>query len=161
MKRSVEAAVETDLTRIFDTIEYPEAYRITYLANAIVFPAYADIKKDFGLVRAEYILLVCLSHFDTLTAQDVAQISRRPRNTISRAVHRMLEEGFLDRAPDPADGRQSHLRITPAGREMHGQIATYLSRRQDEVLAGLTAEERATLQRILKKAALHAATLDT
>lgn len=47
-----------DLTRIFDTIEYPEAFRITYLANAIVFPAYALIKRDFGLVRAEYILLV-------------------------------------------------------------------------------------------------------
>lgn len=156
-----EVTGQADLTRIFDTIEYPAAYRITYLANAIVFPAYADIKKDFGLVRAEYILLVCLSHFDALTAQDVARISRRPRNTISRAVHRMLAEGYLDRAPDPEDGRQSHLRITPAGRKMHGRISTYLTRRQDEVLAGLDPDERATLLRILKKAALHAATLET
>lgn len=151
---------EPDLTKIFDTIEYPEAYRITYLANSIVFPAYAEIKQDFSLVRAEYILLACLSHFDVLTAQDVARISRRPRNTISRAVHRMLNEGLIDRAPDPNDGRQSRLRITNAGRKLHESISAYLSRRQDEVLDVLSAQERQTLTLLLKKAALHAATLD-
>ena len=150
----------TKLTQIFDTIEYPEAYRITYLANSIVFPAYAEIKKDFGLVRAEYILLACLSHFEMLTAQDVARISRRPRNTISRAVHRMMDEGYLDRAPDPDDARQARLRITPSGRDLHRKISGYLRRRQDEVLGKLTAEERRTLSSLLKKAALHTAELD-
>ena len=154
-------AYTPDLTQIFDTIEYPEAYRITYLANAIVFPAYDHIKKDFGLVRAEYILLACLSHFDVLTAQDVARISRRPRNTISRAVHRMLAEGYLDRAPDPLDGRQARLRITASGRKLHDKISGYLSRRQDEVLGNLDADERQSLTRLLKKAAIHAAKLDT
>lgn len=149
-----------DLTRIFETIEYPQAYRITYLANAIVFPAYADIKKDFGLVRAEYILLACLSHFDVLTAQEVARISRRPRNTISRAVHRMLADGYLDRAPDPDDGRQAWLRITPRGRALHDKIADYLHARQEAVLGGLSADERDTLGALLTKAALHAAALE-
>lgn len=150
----------TDLTQIFDTIEYPEAYRITYLANAIVFPAYADIKRDFGLVRAEYILLACLSHFDVLTAQEVARISRRPRNTISRAVHRMLGDGFLDRAPDPTDGRQAKLRITAKGRDLHDAISEYLRRRQDAVLSVLSEAERQVLTDLLKKAALNAAQLD-
>ena len=160
MGNSADPNSGTDLTRLFDTIEYPEAYRITYLANAIVFPAYAAIKRDFGLVRAEYILLVCLSHFDELTAQDVARISRRPRNTISRAVHRMLDEGYLVRAPDPSDGRQATLTITAEGRAMHEQISKYLTKRQEEVFATLTRDERRTLLKILKKAALHASTLD-
>ena len=145
---------ETDLTRIFDEIEYPLAYRITYLANSIVFPAYGAIKREFGLVRAEYILLVCLSHFERLTAQEVARISRRPRNTISRAVHRMLAEGYLDRAPDPADGRQAVLCITPAGRALHERIVGTLVARQEEVLGGLDAGEREVLGRLLRKAAL-------
>lgn len=150
----------TDLTRIFDTIEYPEAYRITYLANAIVFPAYDAIQRDFGLIRAEYILLVCLSHFDELTAQDVARISRRPRNTISRAVHRMVAEGHITRKPDPDDARQAHLAITTSGRALQDKIADYLKARQEEVLTGLDAAERKTLSIILKKAALHTANLD-
>ncbi|NRB32259.1 MAG: MarR family transcriptional regulator [Rhizobiaceae bacterium] len=149
-----------DLSKIFDTIEYPDAYRITYLGNAIVMPAYDAVQRDFGLVRAEYILLVCLSHYEELTAQDVARIARRPRNTISRAVHRMLKEGHLERAPDPNDGRQARLRITPSGRALHEEIATYLLRRQEEVLSVLSADERRILSGILQKAALHAATLD-
>lgn len=155
-----EPGAQQDLTTIFDTIEYPEAYRITYLANSIVFPAYDAIKRDFGLIRPEYILLVCLSHFDELTAQDVARVSRRPRNTISRAVHRMLELGYIMRAPDPADARQARLRITEDGRRTHSEVAEYLKRRQEEVLSGLSAHERQTLSEILKKAALHAAYLD-
>ena len=149
-----------DLTKIFNTIEYPDAYRITYLGNAIVMPAYDAVQRDFGLVRAEYILLVGLSHYDVLTAQDVARIARRPRNTISRAVHRMLKEGHLERAPDPNDGRQARLRITPSGRALHEEIATYLLRRQEEVLSVLSADERRVLSGILQNAALHAATLD-
>ena len=149
-----------DLTRLFDTIEYPLAYRITYLANAIVFPAYADIKRDFGLVRAEYILLVCLSHFDTLTAQDVAKMSNRPRNTISRAVHRMETEGYLIRKPDPKDGRQATLTITHAGRAMHENIATYLKARQETVFECLTDDEKQTLSKLLKKAAVHTARIN-
>ncbi|MBY8974513.1 MarR family transcriptional regulator [Rhodobacteraceae bacterium NNCM2] len=160
MAKDSDQDKRADLTRIFDTIEYPEAYRITYLANAIVFPAYDAIKRDFGLIRPEYILLVCLSHFEELTAQEVARISRRPRNTISRAVHRMLDEGYIARAPDPSDARQARLRITPAGRALHEKIATYLARRQEEVFATLDPEERQTLAAILKKAALHAASLD-
>ncbi|MEP1209272.1 MAG: MarR family transcriptional regulator [Rhizobiaceae bacterium] len=148
-----------DLAEIFDEIEYPEAFRITYLANSIVFPAYGEIKRDFGLVRSEYILLACLSHFEELTAQDVARISRRPRNTISRAVHRMLAEGFLQRAPDPSDGRQARLRITRLGRDLHHKIASYLVRRQDQILGGLSTSERSTLSKLLKKAALHASRL--
>lgn len=154
------AKTPTDLTPIFDAIEYPDAYRITYLANSIVFPAYGAIKRDFGLVRAEYVLLACLSHFEELTAQDIANISRHPRNTISRAVHRMLDEGYIARASDPADGRQAILRITAAGRALHDQIAPYLTAQQDKVFAALTAEERHTLSEILKKAALSVASTE-
>lgn len=158
---SLDDTGEDDLTRIFDAIEYPEAFRITYLANAIVFPAYADIKRDFGLVRAEYVLLACLSHFENLTAQDVSRISGRPRNTVSRAVHRMLDEGYLKRTPDPSDGRQSTLKITPTGRKLHQDISIYLTSRQNVVLGGLTDDERRIMGRLLKKAALYAARLET
>ena len=105
-----------DYSNIFEAVEFPDAYKVSYLANAIVFPTYEDVRKDFGLVRAEYHLLLCLAHYSELTAQDVARITRRPRNSISRAVHRMLDLGFLKRVPDPDDARQAKLQITREGR---------------------------------------------
>ncbi|MEM8979908.1 MAG: MarR family transcriptional regulator [Pseudomonadota bacterium] len=156
-KKRQAARVYDDL---LDTIEFPEAYRLTYLAGAVAVPAYGDIKRDLGLIRAEYVLLACLSHFDEMTAQDVARISRRPRNTVSRAVHRMIDDGLIERAPDASDGRQAQLKITPAGLEMHLKAAAYLKARQEVVLDGLTADERAQFSALLRKTALFAAQLD-
>ena len=149
-----------DLTWMFDAIEFQDAYRISYLANAIVIPAYEAAKREFGIIRAEYLLLCCLSHFPVLTAQDVARIARRPRNTVSRAVQRMLKEGFIERAPDPDDARQARLTITLAGRALHVKIAECLRLRQEKVLGGLDNAERKTFSALLRKAALHSASVD-
>ena len=65
---------ERDFTTLFDTIEFADAYRSTYLAGSIARPAYEGIKRDFGIIREEYALHACLAHFDDLTAQDVANI---------------------------------------------------------------------------------------
>ncbi len=70
-----------------------------------------------------------------LTAQDVANMTGRPRNSISRAVHRMLTEGYLDRTPDPDDGRQAMLRITPKGRKFHERIVKRFIARGKELLS--------------------------
>ena len=99
-----------------------DKFRISYLVNRLVIPAYEDIKREFGLKRVEYLLLFFLAHIEELTAQDVADMTGRLRNSISRAVHRMLEDGYLTRSPDPADGRQALLRITSEGQELHRQI---------------------------------------
>ena len=104
-----------DPTHIFDAVEFPDAYRISYLANAIVLPGYDVVKQEFGLIRSEYLLILCLTHYPELTAQEVARLTRRPRNSISRAVHRMVAEGYIERTQDPGDGRQARLTITPAG----------------------------------------------
>ena len=152
--------VEPDLTSIFERVEFHDAYRISYLANAITVPAYEDIKRDFGIIRSEYLLLLCLAHLPVLTAQDVSTMTRRPRNSISRAVHRMLSIGYLNRVPDPKDSRQAKLSITPDGRALHEQIAQALLDRERELLSPLTNAEKKEFQRILQKLSKHASTLD-
>ena len=86
-------------------------------------------------------------------------MTRRPRNTISRAVHRMLDEGYIDRAPDPSDGRQSKLTITAKGRAMQTRVEQILSEREEEVVAPLSADDHASLDAILQKLVRHAASL--
>ena len=50
-----------DFTHIFDAVEFPDAYKTSYVANAVVTPTYEDIRRDFNLVRSEYHLLLCLA----------------------------------------------------------------------------------------------------
>ena len=148
-----------DLTAIFERNEVRDTFRISYLANSLVLPVYDRIKRDFGLTRGEYLLLFCLAHVEALTAQDVANMTGRPRNSISRAVHRMLSLGYLDRAPDESDGRQALLTITAKGRKLHEQIVEGFVEREKEVLGILDDRERQTLDRILQKLVLHTAAL--
>ncbi|HAK53894.1 MAG TPA: hypothetical protein DCP38_00225 [Acidobacteria bacterium] len=148
-----------ELNAIFERAEMRDLYRISYLANALVLPVYDGIKHDFGLTRGEYLLIFCLAHLPVLTAQDVARMSKRPRNTISRAVHRMLAEGFIDRALDPEDGRQARLTITDKGRALHRTVVRRWLAREAEALAVLDDAERAALDRILQKLVTHAADL--
>ncbi len=150
-----------DLTALFERTEVPDLYRLSYIANALVLPLYDAVKRDFDLSRGEYLLLFCLSHFPVLTARDVAEMSKRPRNTISRAVHRMLNEGYIDRVPDPEDGRQARLTITQSGRELHDRVMERFRSRETQGFQILDEDDRATLDRILQKLALHIAfTLD-
>ena len=150
---------ELDYSNIFESVEFPDAYKVSYLANAIVFPTYEDVRKDFGLVRAEYHLLLCLAHYSELTAQDVARITRRPRNSISRAVHRMLDLGFLKRVPDPSDARQAKLQITNQGKIMHKKISEYLVAREAEIFSVLSESERKHFRDLIRKLAYFASTL--
>lgn len=151
---SGERAQLCDLTAIFERNEMRDTFRISYLANLLVLPVYDEIKREYDLSRGEYLLLLCLSHLPELTAQDVADMTGRPRNSISRAVHRMLRDGYLSRSPDPDDGRQAILRITAEGRRLHEQIVPKFVEREGAALSILSGDERKTLDRLLTKLVL-------
>ena len=144
-----------DLTAIFANNEIRDTYRISFLANSLIVPVYDTIKRDEGLNRGEYLLLFCLSHFPKLTAQDVANMTGRPRNSISRGVHRMLDKGYIQRSPDEHDGRQAWLTITPEGRALHTRLVKRFQAREDELLSALSQGERGHLDELLQKLVLH------
>lgn len=139
------------LMAIFERNEVPFTFRISFLANTLVLPVYDDIKREYDLSRGEYLLLFCLSSVDELTAQDVADMTGRPRNSISRAVHRMLRDNYLTRSPDPNDGRQALLRITPKGRVLHKTIVSKFVEREHALLGNLSGDEQLVLDRLLEK----------
>lgn len=148
---------EPDLTKIIERIEFPHSYRMSFVVNTLVLPIYDDIKRDLDLNRGECVLLMCLAHYDELTAQDVVNMSRRPRNSISRSVHRMLKEGYLSRSQHPHDGRQVWLRITDKGRKLHQELIGAFVEREQEFFGVLSDKELGSLDKILTKLALHAA----
>ncbi len=149
-------AVKThpDAGIFLDEVEFRDAALLSFVTSAIIVPAYDEIHACHGIIRAEYLLLLCLSHFDVLTAQDVSELTGRPRNSISRAVSRMVGKGYIEKRPDSYDKRQSILKITAKGFKVHKAVAAQMTHSQEAVLGGLTEKERSTLVQILRKAAL-------
>ncbi|WP_416897354.1 MAG: MarR family winged helix-turn-helix transcriptional regulator [Minwuia sp.] len=146
-----DSTLNRDLRALFHQKPIGDTFRLSFMANSLVLPVYDEIKRCHGLNRGEYLLVHCLSHLPVMTAQDVARITGRPRNSISRAVHRMLEDGYIARAPDPDDGRQARLTVSGKGRALVEAVTPLFEARQEELFEPLSAEDRCELDRLLTK----------
>lgn len=82
-----------------------------------------------------------------LTPSELADREGIQRPTVTRLLGRLEEAELVERTGDPGDGRSSLITATGAGRDLLRELRlrkdAYLARQ----LAGLGAEERATLDR--------------
>jgi DNA-binding MarR family transcriptional regulator len=83
-----------------------------------------------------------------------AELGRRLRlekSTVSRLVGQLIGRGWLERRPDPGDGRATLLVLTPAGQQAADALASARAAKFARLLEAIPAAER--------EAVLHA--LDT
>jgi MarR family transcriptional regulator, temperature-dependent positive regulator of motility len=139
---------------ILETSPIPFAYRISYLANFFTGSVYRQVQSQHGVARSEFVLVFCLRLLGELSAQQVCEITGRPKNSVSRAVNAMLERGYVARDTDPADARRGLLKLTRRGRELFDAAIPLFHEREAAMLAPLNARERETLDRLLAKLVL-------
>jgi DNA-binding MarR family transcriptional regulator len=91
--------------------------------------------------------LATVERHGPLTPSELATLERVQRPTATRIVARLEDEGLVERATDPTDGRSSLVSATREGRALLGKLRTrknaYLARRLRE----LEADEVAVLGR--------------
>lgn len=61
---------------------------------------------------------------------------------VTRQVQRLERTGFVERVPDPDDGRAQRVRITPAGAEAVECVRAVVRRRMADALAAWSEEDR-------------------
>ena len=96
---------------------------------------------------AEVRVLYELAHRDDPTAAELAQELGLDAGYLSRILRRLEERGLIGRTPSVADARQSHLRLTDAGRET---FAALNARSSDEIAAMLAALSPAEQRRLVE-----------
>jgi DNA-binding MarR family transcriptional regulator len=107
------------------------------------------LRQEAGgeLTPSQAAALATIDRHGPLTPSELADRERVRRPTATRVIAVLEEAGLVDRTPDPYDGRSCLVAVSPGGRELLARVRTrknaYLSRR----LRGLSAEERATLDR--------------
>jgi DNA-binding MarR family transcriptional regulator len=100
-----------------------------------------------GFTASQGALLATIERHGPLTPSELAQRERVQRPTVTRMLARLEEDGIVQRAADPADGRSFLVSLTPAGLELLYEVRSrkdaYLARRLNE----LDDEERTALAR--------------
>jgi DNA-binding MarR family transcriptional regulator len=127
------------------------AYRIAWLANTLTGPLYRGWEAREELSRPEFVVMLWLAEMPGLTAQQIAGPSSLPKNSISRAVGRLIRSGRITRRPHPQDSRAAILELTEAGDALLARLLPELRAREAAMLAPLSARERATLLALLGK----------
>lgn len=141
----------SSLKRILRRNEIPFGYRIGYLFNHFAGPVYKWTAAEAGIQRPEFATLFCIAHLEHPTATDVTELTGIPKNSVSRAVARLLKQGLVKRAADASDGRRAVLSMTPRGRKLYESVLPRFQERQDRMVAVLTPAERQEFSRLLNK----------
>ena len=72
--------------------------------------------------------------------------------TVSISVRQLEKAGFMERHPDPRDGRAVQLFLTPKGEAFHQRTLEFRRQKFSNLLTELTPPERDTLLNLLEKA---------
>ena len=106
--------------------EESQAWRA--LAHALVrLPAALDaqLRRDAGISHFEYQVLAVLSEAPerTLRMSALATLSEGSLPRLSQVVARLEQRGWIDRTPDPADGRYTLAILTDQGQAKVSEAA--------------------------------------
>src|ERR1035438_4650301 len=105
-----------------------------------------------GLRPRHLIALKLLSENGPASQQRLADaLSLDPSNVVG-LLNELEERGLITRRRDPADRRRHIVELSAGGQEELCLAQARLSRVEDDLLSVLTAEERATLYRLLTRA---------
>jgi DNA-binding MarR family transcriptional regulator len=105
-------------------------------------------KADADLTDAQLSVLATLERRGPQSLKALAELERVQPPSMTRTVGCLAERGLLERRPDPKDGRQAIVDLTPSGR-----AAVLETRRRRDLWLGRRLEELDPAERELLAAA--------
>jgi DNA-binding MarR family transcriptional regulator len=90
-----------------------------------------EVGTDLG--PSQVAALATIERHGPLAPSELAERERIKRPSATRILARLAEAGFVERIPDPTDGRSAIVTITPSGRDFVRRLrqrkTAYLARR--------------------------------
>lgn len=120
-------------------------YRLFRLSNRMGRLAEEATREVGGLRLAEYRCLAAIAARRGMTVTDICALIHIDKAWVSRTLVHLLDKGLVAGRPDAADGRRTLYSATARGRKVGALLIAKAHERQDRLLAGLDAEQRAQL----------------
>jgi DNA-binding MarR family transcriptional regulator len=112
----------------------------------------AALLGSIGLTPALFALLNVVGAREGAIQQELGSALGIDRSTMVSLIDQLESAGLAARRPSAADRRAREIAITPKGRRVLQRARGLISRVEDEVFAGLTADERRELLALLRRA---------
>jgi DNA-binding MarR family transcriptional regulator len=126
-------------------------YRLSVASNAVSSRIAQSYRARFGLKIAEWRLIAILAENESMTPQALCVATRMDKINVSRAAAALLERGLISARANPEDGRSHILSLSPDGAALYAEIVPTALAMEAEMLKPLSAEERRTLEALLRR----------
>jgi DNA-binding MarR family transcriptional regulator len=127
-------------------------FRLNRLATEVSLALSSEYQARYGLDIPAWRVLATLGfRKEACSAQYISQCTRTHKSTISRAVTALLERQLIERVANEDDRREFRLRMTRKGKALYDELIPRLLRKEQEILACLSTQERKELGRLLGK----------
>ncbi|KQO05392.1 hypothetical protein ASF06_18010 [Agreia sp. Leaf244] len=109
-----------------------------------------DVLAAHGLTRGEFDILAALRRSGALMSPgELRTISLATAPSTTKRLKGLEHRGLVQRSSNPADGRGALIALTDSGRALTDEVFPLQLSAEEALLAGLTTDERAALERSL------------
>jgi DNA-binding MarR family transcriptional regulator len=127
-------------------------FRLNRLAAEVSQALSSEYQARYGLDIPEWRVLATLGFRNqACTAQYISHCTRTHKSTISRAVMSLMQRNLVERVEDEDDRRAFSLRMTDKGKALYEELIPRLLRKEQGIMACLSAQERKDFARLLGK----------
>lgn len=102
-----------------------------------------------------YAVLAALEEYGPASQATLSRRTGIYRSDLVAVINELEAQGAVERAPDPDDRRRNVITLTSAGRAHLRRLDAILDAAQEDLLAPLTAKERAELVGMLNRLIAH------
>jgi DNA-binding MarR family transcriptional regulator len=127
-------------------------FRLNRLAAEVSMALSSEYQERYGLDIPEWRVLATLGfRNEACTAQYISHCTRTHKSTISRAVTSLMQRHLVERVENADDRREFSLRMTDKGKALYEELIPRLLRKEQGIMACLSAQERRDFARLLGK----------
>ena len=111
----------------------------------------AGLDQAVELVCGAFALIVLFNARRPILARDLARDLALSDVTVSRFVKRMEDDGWVERTPDPDDGRAMRLQPTAYARAQFGPLVAVCNQVLDDLFGGFTRSDLESLAAVVER----------
>jgi DNA-binding MarR family transcriptional regulator len=108
--------------------------------------------EEMALSHSQVSILDYIARQPDAGIQEIAQKLDLATPTVSVSVRQLETGGWLQREPDPEDGRAVRLSLTSRGKQIHRKIHGFRRRKFEILLSGIAPPKREQLLTLLEDA---------
>lgn len=120
-------------------------------ASLVILANFVRRMAPLALRPVDFTVLALAGSNPGITSSQLCQLLDIQSPNLVVLIKQLQDRGLIERRPHPTDGRAMGLHLTASGQDLMDQATTLAHEADDEASGKLSAAERQTLARLLRK----------